>query len=83
MLCAGNSELGEVDIKCGIFQGDSLSLLVCALALWDFSIQTDNVIETWRPYLVVVDKKRRTCKITTIPGDGRTEEKEKEKTEKY
>ena len=30
--------------------------------LWDFSIQTDHVIEAWRPDLVVVDK--RTCKIT-------------------
>ena len=28
MLCAGNSELGEADIKRGIFQGDSLSPLV-------------------------------------------------------
>ena len=28
MLCAENSELGEVDIKRGIFQGDSLSPLV-------------------------------------------------------
>ena len=28
MLCAGNSELGEVDIKRGIFQEDSLSPLV-------------------------------------------------------
>ena len=28
MLGAGNSELGEVDIKRGIFQGDSLSPLV-------------------------------------------------------
>ena len=28
MLCSGNSELGEVEIKQGIFQGDSLSLLV-------------------------------------------------------
>ena len=25
MLCTGNSELGEVEIKRGIFQGDSLS----------------------------------------------------------
>ena len=32
MLCAGNSELGEVDIKRGIFQGDSLSPLVFVLA---------------------------------------------------
>ena len=26
MLCSGNSELGEAEIKRGIFQGDSLSL---------------------------------------------------------
>ena len=32
MLCSGNSELGEVEIKRGIFQ-DSLSLLVFVLAL--------------------------------------------------
>ena len=40
--------------------------------LWDFSIQTDHVIEAWRPDLVVVDKKER-----------RIEEKEKDKIEKY
>ena len=28
MLCSGNSELGEVEIKQGIFQGNSLSPLV-------------------------------------------------------
>ena len=33
MLCSGNSELGEVEIKSGIFQGDSLSPLEFALAL--------------------------------------------------
>ena len=33
MLCTGNSELGEVDIKRDIFQGDSLSPLVFVLAL--------------------------------------------------
>ena len=32
MMCAGNSELEEVDIKRGIFQGDSLSPLVFVLA---------------------------------------------------
>ena len=31
--------------------------------LWDFSIQTDHVIEVRRPDLVVVDKKERSCKI--------------------
>ena len=33
MLCAGNSELGEVEIKRGIFQGVSLSPLVFDLVL--------------------------------------------------
>ena len=35
--------------------------------------------------MVVVDKKRRTCKIIdfAVPGDIRIEEKEKEKIEKY
>ena len=51
----------------------------------DFSIQTDHVIEAWRPDLVVVDKKRRTCKIFdfAVPKDRRIEEKEKEKIGKY
>ena len=40
MLCAGNSELGEVDIKQGIFQGDSSwSLLVFLLALIPLSLK--------------------------------------------
>ena len=49
--------------------------------MWDFSIQTDHVIEVWRPDLVVVDKKRRTCKITdfAVPGDSRIEEKDLQK----
>ena len=33
MLCSGNSELGEIEIKQGIFQGDSLYPLVFVLAL--------------------------------------------------
>ena len=49
--------------------------------LWDFSIQTDGVIEAWRPDLVVVGKKERSFKIIdfAIPGDSRIEEKEKDK----
>ena len=38
MLCSGNSELGVVEIKRGIFQGDSLSSLVFALALIPLSL---------------------------------------------
>ena len=53
--------------------------------LWDFSIRTDHVIEAWRPDLVIVDKKRRTCKMIdfAFPGDSRVEGKKKEKIEKY
>ena len=53
--------------------------------LWDFSIQTDHVIEARRPDLVVVDKKERSCNIIdfAVPGDSRIEEKEKDKIEKY
>ena len=38
MLCSGNSELGEVEIKRGIFQGDFLSTLVFVLALIPLSL---------------------------------------------
>ena len=40
---------------------------------WDFSIQTDHVIEAWRPDLVVIDKKERSFKIIdfAVPGDSR------------
>ena len=50
--------------------------------LWDFSIQTDHVIEARRPDLVVVERRRRTCKIidATVPGDSKIEEKEKKDT---
>ena len=53
--------------------------------MWDFSIQTDHVIQARRPDLVVVDKKERSCKIIdfAVPGDSRIEEKEKDKIEKY
>ena len=52
--------------------------------LWNFSIQTDHVIEARRLDLVVVDKER-SCKIIdfAVPGDSRTEEKEKDEIEKY
>ena len=53
--------------------------------MWDFSIQSDHVIEARRPDLVVVEKKERSCKIINfaVPGDSRIDEKEKDKIEKY
>ena len=52
--------------------------------LWDFSVETDHVIEAQRPNLVVIDKEERSCKIIdfVFPGDSRIEE-EKDKIEKY
>ena len=38
MLCTGSSELGEVEIRRGIFQGDSLSTLVFVLVLIPLSL---------------------------------------------
>ena len=51
---------------------------------WDLSIQTDHVIEAWRPDFIVLDKKEGTRKIIDFagPGDGMIEEKEKEKIKK-
>ena len=53
--------------------------------LWDFSIQTYHVIEARRADLVAVDKKEKSCTIidSEAPGDGKFEEKEKDKVEKY
>ena len=52
----------------------------------DFSIQTNHVIEAicYRTrFLIVIDKKKRTCKIIdfAVPRDSRIEEREKEKIE--
>ena len=51
----------------------------------DFSIQTDHVIEAWRPDLLVVDKRERSCKIFdfAVPGNSMIENKEKDKIGKY
>ncbi|XP_069991778.1 uncharacterized protein [Penaeus vannamei] len=53
--------------------------------IWDFSAQTDHVIQARRPDIVVKDKEMNHTWIIdiTMPGDARTEEKEREKIEKY
>ena len=53
--------------------------------MWNLSIQTDHFIKVRRPDLVVVDKKRRTCKIIdfAVPGYSSIEKKGKEKIEKF
>ena len=41
--------------------------------LWDFSIQTDHVIQARRPDVILIDKEKKECKIIdfAIPYDSR------------
>ena len=55
MLCAGNSELGEVDIKRRIFQGGSLYLLVFVLA----SIPLSLILRKAKEHMSFQEAKRR------------------------
>ena len=53
--------------------------------LWDFDIQTDHLISARRPDLIIINKKKRTCKIVdfAVPADHRIKLKECEKKDKY
>ena len=53
--------------------------------LWDINIQTDHLIPARRPGLIIVNKRKRTCKIIDIavPADQRIKLKECEKKDKY
>ena len=53
--------------------------------LWDFNIQTEHLIPTRRPNLIIINKKKRTCKIVdfAVPADHRIKLKECEKKDKY
>ena len=56
-----------------------------AKILWDFNIQTDNVITHRRPDIVVINKQKKETIIidVAVPADIRVEKKEVEKIEKY
>ena len=53
--------------------------------LLDFDIQTDHLIPARRPDLIIINKKKRTCKIVDFadPADHRIKLKECEKKDKY
>ena len=53
--------------------------------LWYFEIQTDYLISARRPDLIIINKKRRTCRIVdfTITANHRVKLKEREKSDKY
>ena len=53
--------------------------------LWDFNIQTDLLIPARRRDLIIINKKKRTCKIVdfAVPDDHRIKLKECENKDKY
>ena len=53
--------------------------------LLDFVIHTDHLISARRPDLIVINKKKRTCKIVdfAVPADHRIKLKECEKKDKH
>ena len=53
--------------------------------LWDFNMQTYHLISARRPDLIVINNKKRICKIVdfAIPADRWINLKECEKKEKY
>ena len=53
--------------------------------LWNFGIQTDHLISTIQPNLIISNKKKATWKIVdfAVPVDNRVKLKEREKKNKY
>ena len=53
--------------------------------LWDFEIPTDPLISARSPDLIIINNKKRTCKIVNfaVPADHRIKLKECEKKDKY
>ena len=53
--------------------------------LWDFNIQTDLQIPARRPDLIIINKRKRICKIFdfAVPANHRINLKEREKKDKY
>ena len=53
--------------------------------LWDFNIKTDHLISARRPVLMIINKRKRICKIVdfAVPADHRINLKESEKKDKY
>ena len=62
-----------------VLENDSHKLLS------DFNIQTDHLIPARRPDLIIINKRKRICKIVdfAVPADHRINLKESEKKDKY
>ena len=59
-------------------------MIIIIIILWDFNIQTDHLIPSRRPGLIIINKKKRICKIVdfAVPADHRINMKESEKKDK-
>ena len=53
--------------------------------LWHFDVKTDHLISARRPNLIIINNKKRICKIVdfVVPADHRIKLKEYEKKDKY
>ena len=53
--------------------------------LWDFNIQTDHLISARRPDLIIINKKKKICKIVdfAVAADHRIKLNEYEKRDMY
>ena len=53
--------------------------------LWDFTVQTDHIIQARRPDMIVIDKETNKAQVIdfAIPYNSRVDSKEMEKIEKY
>ena len=65
--------------KSAVLENDTHKLLR------DFDIQTDHLIWVRRPDLIIINQKKRICKIVifAVPADHRKKLKESEKKDKY
>ncbi len=53
--------------------------------LWDFQVQTDEMVVANQPNIVIVDKQQKKAVVinVVIPSDSNIKKKEHEKLEKY
>ena len=72
--------------KCYIHNPESVQENDTYKILWDFDIQTDHLISArWQDLIIVINKKRGTCRIVdfAVPADHKVKLKESEKKDKY
>ena len=52
---------------------------------WNFDVKTDHLISARRPDLIIINRKKKTCRIVvfTVPAACRVKVKESEKKDKY